>query len=139
MHNFIQGGNTMNRVLHNKKRSWFNRVIDIYKKPCFCLRSFIHSLTKNMCLSKEDIQEIQQRVANTKGGERKFKEWEKVIPVVTNKIEDINDEIRRLQGINRFCFERIYELYIAEQENDSKRKREIFEEFGLPHILEKDF
>ena len=129
----------MNKVLHTKKNSWIDRVVSIFKRPCFCLRNFIHSLTKNMCLSKEDIEEIQQRVSNTKRGEQKFNEWEKVIPVVTDKIADINDEIRRLRGINRFCFERIYELYLAEKKNDSKRMREIFEEFGLPHILEKDF
>ena len=125
----------MHHSLPNNKRSFLNGVRSFLRGQCFCVRNFISALTKDMCFSKEELEEISKRVKNTKQGEEKFREWERVAPAVKEGIQTLKDEIDALRGLNKLYANGIIELYLADKNNDTQTKADIFARFGLPHIL----
>ena len=110
---------------------------DTLRGKCFCIRNFISALTKNMCLSKEELDAIAKRVEQTKEGEEKFRQWENVIPSVKDGIQALKDEVTRLDELNKIYTSGIMELYKADINNDTQTKADIFARFGLPHILKQ--
>ena len=56
------------RVLTKGSSSILERLKAFKRDKCFCLRNLIYGYTKNMCLSKAEIQAIKERVNNTEEG-----------------------------------------------------------------------
>jgi len=125
------------RALFNDNSSLSQRLRAWYRGKCFCLKNLIQALTKDMCFTQEEIDEIKRRVSSTKEGNQKFQEWERVAPTVADGIAFLRSEIERLSLEKDFCIQGIYDLYVADNEEDESSKREIFARFGLPNVLEK--
>ena len=123
------------KIPNKRKSSLFEPLRHFLRERCFCIRNFISALTKNMCLTKEELTEINQRVKNTQEGDEKFRQWERVAPVVKIGIQELKEEVHTLRELNQLYTSGIIELYIAEQNNDTQAKADIFSRFGLPHIL----
>lgn len=123
------------RVLTKGSSSILERFRAFKRDKCFCLRNLIYGYTKNMCLSKAEIQAIKERVNNTEEGAQRFKEWEQAMPTVQEGIKFLQSELYRVQELNQIYTSGIIELYHADIENDAVAKREIFSRFGLPDIL----
>lgn len=125
----------MHHKLSNKKHSYFAPLRNFFRGQCFCVRNFISALTKNMCLSKEELNEITKRVESTKEGDEKFRQWERVAPAVKEAIQELKNEVDSLRELNELYTSGIIELYIADQNNNTEAKASIFARFGLPYIL----
>lgn len=125
----------VSRVLTKGRSLILERLKAFKRGKCFCLRNLINGFVKNMCLSKEEIEEIEQRVNHTQEGAKKFKDWEQVMPAVQEGIQFLQNEVTRLQGLNQLYTSGIIELYEADIKNDNGAKKEIFSRFGLPDIL----
>lgn len=125
------------RLLWEKESSFMERLRSFYRGKCFCMKNMIQAVTKNMCFTQEEMDEIKRRVASTKDGNKKFHEWERVAPTVAEGIAFLRSEVERLNLEKDFCIQGIYDLYFADNKDDTLGKREIFARFGLPNVLEK--
>lgn len=125
------------RLLWEKESSFMERLRSFYRGKCFCMKNMIQAVTKNMCFTQEEMEEIRRRVASTKEGNEKFHEWERVAPTVAEGIAYLRSEVERLNLEKDFCIQGIYDLYFADNKDDTLGKREIFARFGLPNVLEK--
>lgn len=128
--------------IENKKRSFIGKIVTDFRawrrEKCFCFRNIIYKLTKNMCFEKEELEEIEERVKVTKESEEKFNKWEGIMPKVKEHILALEERANALEKEKMFCLNGIREIYIADVQNDSARKRELFAQFGLPFVLENE-
>ncbi len=61
--------------------------------------------------------------------------WKTEIKWLGGGIQELKEEVHTLRELNQLYTSGIIELYIAEQNNDTQAKADIFARFGLPHIL----
>lgn len=125
------------RMLLKTKTSFLERLRSFFRDKCFCFKNLVHALTKDMCFTQEEIDEIRRRVESTKDGNQKFHEWERVAPTVADGIIFLRSEIERLKLEKDYCLHGIYDLYVADCAEDTRLKEEIFARFGLPDVIEK--
>ena len=121
------------KQLEQKKR-FYNPWIEFKewkRDKCFCLKNFIYRLTKDMCFTKMEIDDINRRVEMTKKSEEKFNEWERVAQTIKDFIEQLKSEVGKLENEKAFCVEAIRDLYLAELRGDTKMKQAIFAHFGV--------
>ena len=117
-----------------KKRGFCNpwRQFKAWKRgKCFCIKNFIYRLTKDMCFTKMEINDINRRVEMTKKSEEKFNEWERVAPTIKEFIEQLKKEVGKLESEKAFCLEAIRDLYLADLRGDIEIKQAIFAHFGV--------
>ena len=118
--------------------SFMGRLKMLYRGKCFCVRNFIYAVTKDMCMSEEELTDIKARVHVTKESELKFNEWERVAPTIREGIEFLKSEAERLTQEKQFCMEGIREIYLADLAGNEDLKAELFARFGLPFIFENE-
>lgn len=112
------------------------KIIDFRREMCFRIKNFINKHTKEMCFSKEELNNIKERVETTKNKEKKFNEFSEVAPDILNLIESLKADNLRLKTEKEFCMNGIKELYFADINNDIELKKKLFGKFGLPFVLE---
>lgn len=101
------------------------------REKCFCIKNVIYRLTKDMCFTKMEINDINKRVETTNKSEEKFNEWERVAPTIKDFIEQLKREVGKVESEKAFCLEAIRDLYLADLRGDTEMKQVIFAHFGV--------
>lgn len=112
------------------------KFVEFRSEMCFKLRNFLVSITKDMCFSKRELEEIKERVETTKSKEVKFNEFSEIAPEILNLIENLRGDVERLKLEKEFCMSGIQEIYLADVNGNEELKKMLFGKFGLPYILE---
>lgn len=113
-------------------------VYDFLRDKCFRFRNFLNSKTKNMCFTKEELEEINNRVRKTKQSEKKFDEFSAIAPDVLRMIEQLRNKVDILEEEKQFCMTGIRDIYIADVNGNTREKEILFAKFGLPFVLQNE-
>ena len=111
----------------NKKLKFFSDE----KRYSICnfVKNFFRKFNDGFCFTKEDLEEINKRVEDTKSKAKQFENVEKKLPDFFVLANDLKLQNKNLLNDNLYMFGKIEELFRADLINDVKKKKEIYIEF----------
>lgn len=111
----------------NKKLKFFSDE----KRYSICnfVKNFLRKFNDGFCFTKEDLEEINKRVEDTKSKAKQFENVEKKLPDFFVLANDLKLQNKNLLNDNLYMFGKIEELFRADLVNDVKKKKEIYIEF----------
>jgi len=111
----------------NKKLKFFSDE----KRYSICnfVKNFLRKFNDGFCFTKEDLEEINKRVEDTKSKAKQFENVEKKLPDFFVLANDLKLQNKNLLNDNLYMFGKIEELFRADLINDVKKKKEIYIEF----------
>lgn len=83
------------------------------------------------CFTKENLEEINRRVEETKTKAKQYEKVEKKLPDFFAIAQRLDFENDKLKNDNFLIFQKIEELFKADLISDIKRKKEIYSELGF--------
>lgn len=103
----------------------------ILRKICWKIHDFMRWIRENFfCDYNLDIQSIKQEVETIDNKAKGYEKVEEYLPQIQQTVYDLeeckNENERAENAIEKLNFY-VQELYIAELNNDSKKKKEIFD------------
>jgi len=115
------------------------KISEFKREMCFRFRNFLNKYTKDMCFSKDELEQINERVEKTKESEKKFDYFEEnLAPKIVKFIENLKSENEQLKLEKEFCLNGIREIYLADVAENKELKKELFGKFGLPFVLDNN-
>lgn len=98
---------------------------------CNFVKNFLIKFNDGFCFTKEDLEEINKKVKDTKSKAKQFENVEKKLPDFFVLANDLKLQNENLLNDNLYMFGKIEELFRADLVNDVKKKKEIYIEFGF--------
>ena len=98
---------------------------------CNFVKSFMKKFNDGFCFTKEDLEEINRRVEETKTKAKQYEKVEEKLPDFFAIAQRLDSENRKLKSDNFLIFQKIEELFNADLISDVKRKKEIYSELGF--------
>ena len=98
---------------------------------CNFVKSFMKKFNDGFCFTKEDLEEINRRVEETKTKAKQYEKVEEKLPDFFAIAQQLDSENKKLKSDNFLIFQKIEELFNADLINDIKRKKEIYKELGF--------
>ena len=98
---------------------------------CNSVKSFMKKFNDGFCFTKEDLEEINRRVEETKTKAKQYEKVEEKLPDFFAIAQRLDFENDKLKNDNFLIFQKIEELFKADSISDVKRKKEIYSELGF--------
>lgn len=113
-----------------------NRKLKIFSDEkrysiCNFVKWFMKKFNDGFCFTKEDLEEINRRVEETKTKAKQYEKVEEKLPDFFAIAQRLDSENKKLKSDNFLIFQKIEELFNADLINDVKRKKEIYTELGF--------
>lgn len=98
---------------------------------CNFVKWFMKKFNDEFCFTKEDLEEINRRVEETKTKAKQYEKVEERLPDFFAIAQRLDFENDKLKNDNFLIFQKIEELFKADLISDVKRKKEIYSELGF--------
>ena len=100
-------------------------------KICIIVKNCVLSFDKSFCFSKEELQEIKERVDSTYSDAEQFTKAKKMLPKIHSLINENKESLEANQAFIGFLESKITDIFYADITGDNEKKFELYNSLGL--------
>lgn len=118
--------------LHNKNESNLTKILKKFKCIfCFISEKTLKLIRENICLSKREIEVINDEIFEININAKRYEKVEEHIEDFFALAQKLKVENTELKGDNSFIFKKLEELYLAEINDNKLQRKLIYKELGF--------